>query len=72
MSIAQSAQKLRETGQSTMFDLFGEEVATPLAGIALETAPVPKGGVTEVLLAQSVSLRRSNDRVLRRLRGPAA
>ena len=42
MSIAQSSQKLRETGQATMFDLFGAEVATPLAGIDLESAPVPK------------------------------
>ncbi len=45
MSIAQSAQKLRETGQSTMFDLFGQEVATPLAGIDLESAPVPRGEI---------------------------
>jgi DNA polymerase-3 subunit alpha len=42
VSIAQSSQKLRETGQATMFDLFGAEVATPLAGIDLESAPVPK------------------------------
>jgi DNA polymerase-3 subunit alpha len=41
MSIAQSSQKLRETGQTTMFDLFGEEVATPLTGIDLESAPIP-------------------------------
>jgi DNA polymerase-3 subunit alpha len=41
VSIAQSSQKLRETGQTTMFDLFGEEVATPLAGIDLESAPIP-------------------------------
>jgi hypothetical protein len=46
MTIAQSSQRLRETGQATMFDLFGAEVATPLAGIDLESAPVPK---TEVL-----------------------
>ena len=30
MGIAQSALKLKETGQTTMFDLFGDEVATPL------------------------------------------
>ncbi len=42
VSIAQSSQRLRETGQATMFDLFGSEVATPLAGIDLESAPVPK------------------------------
>ncbi|HXH21377.1 MAG TPA: DNA polymerase III subunit alpha, partial [Dehalococcoidia bacterium] len=42
MNIAQSSQRLRETGQATMFDLFGSEVATPLAGIDLQSAPVPK------------------------------
>ena len=42
LSIAQSAQKLRETGQSTMFDLFGAEVATPLSGIDLEATPLPR------------------------------
>ena len=39
LGIAQSALKLKETGQTTMFDLFGEEVATPLAGLHLEGAP---------------------------------
>ena len=42
MSMAQSAIKLKESGQSTMFDLFGDEVATPLAGLDLESAPVPR------------------------------
>ncbi len=42
VSISQNALKLRESGQSTMFDLFGEEVATPLAGIDLESAAIPK------------------------------
>ncbi len=42
VSIAASSLRLRETGQATMFDLFGSEVATPLAGIDLESAPVPK------------------------------
>ncbi|HLF71804.1 MAG TPA: DNA polymerase III subunit alpha [Dehalococcoidia bacterium] len=45
LSIAQSSQRLRETGQSTMFDLFGAEVATPLSGIDLEATPVPRGEV---------------------------
>jgi DNA polymerase-3 subunit alpha len=45
VSIAQSSQKLRETGQATMFDLFGAEVATPLSGIDLESAPLPRGEV---------------------------
>ena len=38
LSMAQSAQKLRESGQTTMFDLFGAEVATPLTGIDLEAS----------------------------------
>jgi DNA polymerase-3 subunit alpha len=42
VSIAQSSQRLKETGQATMFDLFGEEVATPLAGIDLEATAVPR------------------------------
>ena len=42
VSISQNALKLRESGQSTMFDLFGEEVATPLAGIDLESASIPE------------------------------
>ena len=42
MGIAQSALKLKETGQTTMFDLFGDEVATPLAGIDLEGTPIPR------------------------------
>ncbi len=45
MSIAQSALKLKETGQTTMFDLFGDEVATPLAGLDLEGTPIPRGEV---------------------------
>ncbi len=36
LGIAQSEQKLKETGQATMFDLFGTEVSSPLAGIDLE------------------------------------
>ena len=45
LSIAQGALRLRETGQATMFDLFGAEVATPLAGIDLESTPLPRGEV---------------------------
>ncbi|HEX5369054.1 MAG TPA: DNA polymerase III subunit alpha, partial [Dehalococcoidia bacterium] len=45
LGIAQSEQKLKETGQATMFDLFGAEVATPLSGIDLESAPVPRAEV---------------------------
>jgi DNA polymerase-3 subunit alpha len=45
LGIAQSANKLKETGQTTMFDLFGDEVATPLAGLDLQSAPVPRGEI---------------------------
>jgi len=45
LSIAQSANRLKETGQTTMFDLFGDEVATPLAGLDLQSAPIPRGEV---------------------------
>src|SRR5690606_34866165 len=43
MNMAQSAIKLKESGQATMFDLFGEEVSTPLSGIDPTSAPVPRG-----------------------------
>ncbi len=42
MNLAQQSLRQRETGQSTMFDLFGEEVATPLAGLDLRGAPAPR------------------------------
>ncbi|MGB2694390.1 MAG: DNA polymerase III subunit alpha [Dehalococcoidia bacterium] len=42
VSLAQREQRLRETGQATMFDLFGDEVATPMPGLELEPAPVPR------------------------------
>jgi DNA polymerase-3 subunit alpha len=35
LSLAQREQRLRETGQSTMFDLFGEATAVPLPGLEL-------------------------------------
>ncbi|MDP3768506.1 MAG: OB-fold nucleic acid binding domain-containing protein, partial [Dehalococcoidia bacterium] len=40
VALAQREQRLRETGQSTMFDLFGDQVATPMPGLELEEAPV--------------------------------
>jgi DNA polymerase-3 subunit alpha len=40
LSLAQREQKLRETGQSTMFDLFGETTAVPLPGLDLAPADV--------------------------------
>ncbi|MCH7580962.1 MAG: DNA polymerase III subunit alpha, partial [Chloroflexi bacterium] len=42
MSLAQREQRLRETGQSTMFDLFGDEVNTPMPALELEEASVPR------------------------------
>jgi DNA polymerase-3 subunit alpha len=37
-SLAQREQHLRETGQSTMFDLWGETMPTPVPSLELETA----------------------------------
>ena len=42
VSLAQREQKLRDSGQATMFDLFGDQVATPMPGLELEEAPVPR------------------------------
>jgi DNA polymerase-3 subunit alpha len=42
VSLAQREQRLRESGQSTMFDLFGDQVATPMPGLELEESPVPR------------------------------
>jgi len=39
-SLAQREQHLRETGQSTMFDLWGETMPTPLPSLELETAEI--------------------------------
>ena len=41
LSLSQREQRLRETGQSTMFDLWGESVAVPLAGLELPDIDVP-------------------------------
>jgi DNA polymerase-3 subunit alpha len=35
IALAQREQRLRDTGQSTMFDLFGQTAATPLPGLEL-------------------------------------
>ncbi len=40
MVLAQREQRLRETGQSTMFDLFGQAAAVPLAELELSAADV--------------------------------
>ena len=41
MNLAQSAQKLRESGQATLFDIF-QETAPALSGLALPEAEVPR------------------------------
>ncbi len=40
LSLAQREQRLRETGQSTMFDLWGETTALPMPSLEMETAVV--------------------------------
>jgi len=42
LSLAQQEQRLRETGQTSMFDLFGAQVATPLPALEIETIAVPQ------------------------------
>ncbi len=40
--LAKRERELRESGQSTMFDLFGSQVDTPLPALELEPAPARK------------------------------
>jgi len=40
MSLAQREQRLRETGQATMFDLWGKVTPVPMPGLELEPAEV--------------------------------
>ena len=40
MGLAQREQRLRETGQATMFDLFGGVAAVPMPGLELEPSEV--------------------------------
>jgi DNA polymerase-3 subunit alpha len=42
VSLAQREAKLRESGQSTMFDMFGDNVSTPLPSLELTEVDVPK------------------------------
>jgi len=42
LSLAQQEQRLRETGQSSMFDLFGAQVDTPLPALELQPVEVPR------------------------------
>jgi len=41
LSLAQREQRLRDTGQATMFDLWGEEVPVPMPGLDLEPTDIP-------------------------------
>jgi DNA polymerase-3 subunit alpha len=41
MALAQREQHLRETGQSTMFDLWGKTMPTPMPSLDLEPAEIP-------------------------------
>ena len=41
MAVAQEAQHQRETGQTSMFDLLGDEVATPLPALEIEKIEAP-------------------------------
>ncbi|MFA7248732.1 MAG: DNA polymerase III subunit alpha [Dehalococcoidia bacterium] len=42
LSLAQQEQRLRDTGQTSMFDLFGDEVNTPLPGLELTEEMIPQ------------------------------
>ncbi|MBA4181475.1 MAG: DNA polymerase III subunit alpha [Anaerolinea sp.] len=44
-SLAKRERDLRDSGQSTMFDLFGSQVDTPLPALELESAPQRKEDV---------------------------
>jgi len=41
LSLAQREQRLQATGQSTMFDLWGEEVSVPMPSLELQAADIP-------------------------------
>jgi DNA polymerase-3 subunit alpha len=41
ISLAQREQRLRESGQSTMFDLWGEETPLPMPDLDLQTTDIP-------------------------------
>jgi DNA polymerase-3 subunit alpha len=41
LSLAQEQQHLRDTGQTSMFDLFGDQVDTPLPALDLDAVEVP-------------------------------
>src|SRR5439155_19806003 len=41
LALAQQEQRLRETGQTSMFDMFGSQVDTPLPALELPTVVTP-------------------------------
>ena len=58
LTVAQEAQRQRDTGQTSMFDLFGTEVDTPLPALELEAVRTPEreiGGWERELLGTYVS-----------------
>ena len=42
LTVSQEAQRQRDTGQTSMFDLFGDEVDTPLPALELEAVRTPE------------------------------
>ena len=42
LSLSQQEQRLRETGQTSMFDLFGSQVDTPLPALELQAVTAPQ------------------------------
>ena len=42
LSLAQRESKLRDSGQTTMFDMFGESVATPIEELTINHLSIPK------------------------------
>jgi DNA polymerase III subunit alpha len=58
LSLAQREQKLKESGQSTMFDMFGETAPVPLPGLDMASIDMPdreKAGWEKELLGISFS-----------------
>ena len=47
LTVAQEALRQRETGQTSMFDLFGTQVDTPLPALELEAVKTPEREIGE-------------------------
>jgi DNA polymerase-3 subunit alpha len=47
VSLAQREQRLKESGQATMFDMFGSQASVPMAGIELEDMKIPESDKVE-------------------------